>query len=83
MALKQQHWKAVMEAGFLQYRVGTYEGGADAKTRPGQARVHFSLLSTDSEEAFHNRLMLLCQVFLQSFSEAIKNKAAKEGGWNQ
>ena len=71
-ALKQQHWKAVMEAGFLQYRVGTYEDGADG---------HFSLPSTDSEElqlAFHNRLMLLCQVSLQSFSEAIENKAAKK-----
>ena len=74
VALKQQHWKAVMEASFLQYCVGTHEDGADAQTRPRQARLHFSLPSTDSDEsqvAFHNRLMLLCQVFLQSFSEAV------------
>ena len=53
------------------------------KTAPTlkRARVHSSLPSTDSEElqvAFYNQLMLLCQVSLQSFSEAMKNKTAKK-----
>ena len=59
----------------------TYEDGADAQTRPGQARVHFSLPSTDSEElqiAFHNQLMLLCQASLQSFSEAMKTRRPRK-----
>ena len=79
--LKQAHWKAVMQAGLSQYRVGAYEDGEGAAVRPGKPRVQLQLPPADDEALqleYHNRLMRLCGVSMHTFSNAIRGKATRK-----
>ena len=81
VALKKEHWRAVMEAGLSQFRVGRFDDGSEAATKRGQARTHLTLPPENQPELhmeFHNRLMMLCGVTLQAFADAIRNKASKK-----
>ncbi|CAK0877232.1 unnamed protein product, partial [Prorocentrum cordatum] len=81
IALRQNNWKAVMQAGLSQYHIGTCDDGSSAEDQPGAPRIHLKLPPPDRRDLhlpFHNRLMKLCGVSLQACTSAIGAKETRK-----
>ncbi|CAK0829906.1 unnamed protein product [Prorocentrum cordatum] len=71
VALRQHHWKAVMQAGLGQYHIGTRDDGSSAEGQPGAPRIHSKLPPPDRRDLhlpFRNSLMKLRGVSLQDIA---------------
>ena len=76
-AVRIDHWKAVMEAGLGQHRIGTYSDGQSCTENPGKARVTLDIPTENSpllRAEYHNRLMRLCQVSFVQLSDRIMRR---------
>ena len=79
--VKLPQWKAVMQAGLDQFRVGVYDDGRDNADKKG-ARVVFDIPPPNDklkETEYHNRLMKLCGVSFYDFSQAVTERQRRTG----
>ncbi|CAK0904668.1 unnamed protein product [Prorocentrum cordatum] len=81
-AFRLHHWKAVMRAGLEKYRIGRHDDGAGAAERPGAPRIHVALPAVGGDPSkatgCHNRLMMLCEMSLQTHSGAIEARESRK-----
>ena len=81
VSFEYAHWKAVMEAGLQQHRVGRFSSGEGCAEQPGQARIYVDLPPANDPQLvqeFHNRLMMLCQLPYGKLADSILKNNMKQ-----
>ncbi|CAK0831601.1 unnamed protein product [Prorocentrum cordatum] len=77
-----RRWKAVVRAGLGKCQIGRCDDGVGAAERPGAPRIHAALPAVgdgpSKATGCHNRLMMLCEVALQTHSGAIEARGGRE-----